>query len=74
MRTTLKTSPVDVLVADASSLILFTPVTPAGKEWIENHLPEDARWLGNAVVVEHRYAPDIATGMIADGLNLQPNR
>jgi hypothetical protein len=43
-------------------------LTPAAFEWIENHIPEDAQRLGNAIAVEHRYIADIVAGIQGDGL------
>jgi len=37
------------------SLFLLFPLTQHAHCWIEEHLPEDAQWFGNAVVIEHRY-------------------
>jgi hypothetical protein len=47
---------------------LLRPLTPAAFEWIENHIPEDAQRLGNAIAVEHRYIADIVAGIQGDGL------
>lgn len=53
-----------------ASLFLFFPLTCAATDWIEEHIPEDATWFGAGLVVEHRYAEDIALGMLADGLRV----
>jgi hypothetical protein len=58
----------DVTVENHGSIFLFRPHTDSGREWIEQHIPEDALTLGDAVAVEHRYALDIAKGMQGDGL------
>jgi hypothetical protein len=50
------------------SVYLLRPLTPAAFDWIEEHIPEDAQRLGNAITVEHRYIDAIAEGIIADGL------
>jgi len=52
------------------TVYLLRPLTPAAFEWIEEHIPEDAQRLGNAVAVEHRYIGPIAEGILADGLVL----
>lgn len=58
----------DVTVENHGSLMLFRPETDAGREWIDQHVDPDAmRWAG-AVVVEPRYAGDLADGMVGDGL------
>jgi hypothetical protein len=33
------------------SLFLLFPLTERAHSWIEEHLPENAQWFGNAVVV-----------------------
>ena len=50
------------------SLFLLFPLTQPAHFWIEEHLPEDAQWFGNGVVVEHRYIWAILEGIQNDGL------
>jgi hypothetical protein len=61
----------DVSVRNEGSIFLFQPHTEAAKDWIAEHIPEDAQYFGTALVVEHRYAGDIAEGMKGDGLTLE---
>lgn len=58
----------DFLVQDEGSIVLVRPVTQAAQTWVAAHIPEDATWFGGAVVVEHRYAFDVLSGIVADGL------
>jgi hypothetical protein len=58
----------DVIATNYGTLFGFLPVTEAGADWMEEHLPDDAQSLGNQVFAEHRYAGDILEGMQADGL------
>lgn len=58
----------DVLVRSEGSIFLLTPMTDAAREWISNHIPEDAQYMGRSLVVEHRYVADIVAGMQSDGL------
>jgi hypothetical protein len=61
-------TPVDFIVSDEGSVFIFTPLTPAAREWVAEFLPEGAmRWAG-PVVVEHRYISDIISGARRDGL------
>lgn len=60
----------DVLVRNEGTVFLFRPVTDVGTEWIDENVAEDAQWFGGSLVVEHRYADDIAEGMRGDGLEL----
>jgi hypothetical protein len=54
-----------------STVFLLRPLTPAAFDWIEEHIPEDAQRLGNAVAVEHRYITEIVHGAIGDGLEVR---
>jgi len=60
----------DISVANHGSILIFTPTSDAGREWVSQHLPDDAmRWAGG-IVVEPRYAQDIVDGAINDGLDV----
>jgi len=50
------------------TLFLLFPVTETAHSWVEENLPSDAQWFGNAVVVEHRYIWPILEGIQNDGL------
>jgi len=50
------------------SLFLLFPLTQHAHSWIEEHLPEDVQWFGNAVAVEHRYIWTILGGIQDAGL------
>ena len=50
------------------TVYLLRPLTPAGFEWVEEHIPDDAQCLGNAVAVEHRYIADIVADIQNAGL------
>jgi len=41
------------------------------RSWVEEHLPTDAQWFGNAVVIEHWYVWAILEGIQDDGLAVQ---
>ena len=47
---------------------MFRPITRAAHVWVDEHLPTDAIWWCDAVVVEHRYIGEIVGGAIGDGL------
>ena len=53
-----KTDP-DVLVANEGTIFLFSPLSHAAREWIDEHLEAESQWFGAALVVEHRF--DIRT-------------
>ena len=50
------------------SILLFRPLTDAAREWLKENVQGDAQWFGDALVVERRYAGDLAVGMLAAGL------
>jgi hypothetical protein len=58
----------DFFVFNEGTIFLLTPLTDAACTWLDEHLPEDAQWFGNGVVVEHRYIADIVQGIFNDGL------
>ena len=60
----------DVLVNNVGTLYTFCPLTLRAKEWIDEHVQDDAQWFGHALIVEHRYAWGLAQGMKDDGLLL----
>jgi hypothetical protein len=62
---------VDVTVSNEGTLFTFTPHTDAAQTWIDANIPDDARFLGKTVCVEHRYAENVANGMQGDGLVLE---
>jgi len=60
----------DVLVNNVGTLYTFCPLTLRAKEWIDEHVQDDAQWFGHALIVEHRYAWGLAQGMKDEGLVL----
>jgi hypothetical protein len=50
------------------SIFLLFPLSQSAQSWVEEHLPTDAQWFGNAVVIEHRYVWAILEGIQNDGL------
>lgn len=63
----------DVTVENHGSLFVFTILTDAANEWVsENVQTEPHQWLGDhTLAVEHRYAHDIAQGMLDAGLEVE---
>ncbi|WP_152054387.1 hypothetical protein [Tautonia marina] len=60
----------DLSIANHGSLVLVSPVSDEGRAWLEEHCPEDDDhiYFGDALVVEPRYAADLAEGATADRL------
>jgi hypothetical protein len=51
--------------------VLFDVVSPAAELWVEGHVDPDAQWFGGALVVEHRFAGDLASAIHAEGLRVE---
>jgi len=63
----------DVLVRNEGSVVMFNPKSAEAKAWVKENLDlESWQWMGNAFAVEWRYAPDVAEGMMGDGLEIAP--
>ncbi len=63
---------VDVTITNHGSIILFQPNTAAASDWIrENVQTDETQFFGSALVVEPRYAEDLALGMQSEGLEVE---
>jgi hypothetical protein len=61
-----KPSEPDLTVQNEGSIFILRALTDNGKQWVAEHVPEDAQTWG--VVVEHRYIADIVHDGIRNGL------
>lgn len=62
----------DIQVDNSGSIVGLTPLTPAGREWIEEHCQaEPWQWMGETLNVDTRMAGNILVGMQADGLTIE---
>jgi hypothetical protein len=61
---------IDLIVSNHGSIFLLTPVSDSGRQWVSEHIPDDAQRLGDNIAVEHRYIADIIEGAQADGLEV----
>lgn len=61
----------DVQVENHGSIFLFRILTDAAQSWVDENVSEEAQWMGNGLAVEHRYAEDLAQGMLNAGLNVK---
>jgi len=59
---------VDFRCENHGSIFLLFPVSQSAQSWIEENLPSDVQWFGQAVVIEHRYIWPILEGIQNDGL------
>lgn len=60
----------DVQVENHGSLFLFRPLSDFAADWIEENVNGEAQFFGGALVVEPRYAGELAEGMVEAGLQL----
>jgi hypothetical protein len=67
-----KTRP-DFSFQNHGSICILTPITPAAKDWFNEHVavdnPETLFWAGG-IAIEPRYVPDIVSGIQSDGLSV----
>lgn len=61
---------VDVLVSGGGSLFVFSMISDSAKSWAEENISREGFQpnFPNQVYVEHRYAHDLAQGLISSGL------
>jgi hypothetical protein len=60
----------DILISNHGTIFLFRPLTNAARlHLVEKHCL-DATWFGGALVVEHRYAGNLAITLQRDGLTV----
>ena len=52
-------------IINEGSIVLFEPLTDAARDWWAGNVDPDAITMGQAYVVEHRYAGDIVEGIKA---------
>lgn len=60
----------DVEIRRHGTVYLFHLHTVAARAWIAENVISPI-WFGVALAVEHRYAHDLAAGMLADGLTVE---
>ncbi len=61
----------DLYIQNEGSIFLLRAVSDTGREWIGEHIPDDAQTYGGAIVVEHRYIGAIVQGAVNDGLEVE---
>lgn len=63
---------IDFQVIEHGSVWAFTPLTDDARAWWNEHVDPDALQIAGSYAVEHRYAPDIAQAIIAEGFETYP--
>ena len=67
-----KNNKIDCQIINEGSVFMIMPLSGVTKIWIDENLQTESwQWLGNNLVIEHRYIKDIVQGMINDGLVVQ---
>lgn len=64
----------DFTVSYHGTICLLNPCTVAARNWIDEHIGDEAQHWDGAVVVEHRYIDALLDGIIADGWNVGETR
>jgi len=60
----------DIQIENHGSIFLFRINSSAAHAWVSENVQDDAQFFGDGLVVEHRYAADLAAAMQAAGLVL----
>ena len=59
----------DIIVENHGSVFTFEPQSDTAREWVADNVQlEGWQWTGPAFTVDHRFAYDLAQGMLNDGL------
>lgn len=61
----------DFHLSDQGSIVMLKALTDEAHIWVNDNIPDDATYLGTFLVIEHRYADDIITGITDDGLTVE---
>ena len=63
----------DLVVRNHNSIYLLAAITPAGQEWLDEHIAinDETQYWGKAIVVGPRYIEAIMTGAVKDGLRVE---
>jgi len=61
----------DYRVENHGTIYLFTPLNYIAFNHLKANVQEDAQWMGDALVVEHRYAYSLAEQLAVDGFRLE---
>jgi hypothetical protein len=62
----------DFTIQNHGSVVILTPTSAAGRDWVAQHLPPDhMTWGRVGVVVEPRFVSDIVDGIEGDGLEVE---
>ena len=61
----------DFLIDDQGTIVRLTPLSDGARQWLEDNVEaEPWQWLGRSLCIDHRYADDLISGAVADGLEV----
>ena len=60
----------DFRIENHGSIFLFDPQNARGENHLRDNVNEEAQWFGGALVVEPRYAADLAEALQAEGFQI----
>ena len=61
----------DYEIQNHGSIFLFDPQNTAAEKHLHENVSDEALWFGGALVVEPRYAADLAAALKADGFEIK---
>ncbi len=61
----------DFILTGGGTVYLLQPVSDSATAWLDEHIGDDAQWLGRALAIEHRYVGNVLAGITEDGLTVQ---
>jgi hypothetical protein len=61
----------DFIINDQRTVFSVRPVSDHAREWLDEHVDDDALWFGNSLVVEHRFIEALVDGFSNDGLTFE---
>jgi hypothetical protein len=62
----------DVRIVDHGSIFIFELLTDEAREFVDDHVDPDANYFGeDRLVVEHRFAGNLAQGLSDHGLEVE---
>lgn len=61
----------DIRVEDHGTIARFTPLSDSGREFLQTEVSSEGwQWFGGGLCVDHRYAGDLMTACLENGLEV----
>ena len=61
----------DYRIENHGTIFLVRPQNDRARQHLQESISADAQWFGDALAVEHRYARDLAAGLIEEGFTVR---